>query len=99
MSKRLFEEVSFCASMDEMLQKAVAKHECLLHTKQGWTMDKESKVEIMCAVENLATRWMYRASLFAMHRTGSKTVEQLKKQKVVLEEDDLDMAWQTLEMS
>jgi hypothetical protein len=97
MTKRLFEEETFCKDTDDMLQKAVVKYGKLLFTKDGWTMDKQSKIEIMNAVENLATRWMYRASLFAMYRTQTKTLEQLKKQKVQLELDDLDMAWKTLE--
>ena len=88
----------FYAELDEILAKAVIKHERLLFHKDGWSIDDGCKQEIMDAVDNLKRRFIYRASLFAMHRSGAKNVEALKKQKIGVQEDDLEMAWKTLDM-
>jgi hypothetical protein len=90
--------VLFYAELDEILAKAVIKHERLLFHKDGWSIDDGCKQEIMDAVNNLEQRFIYRASLFAMHRSGAKNVEALKKLKIAPQEDDLEMAWKTLDM-
>lgn len=93
----IVDEDAFLAEMDEMLAKQVKKHERLLFQKDGWTMDAESKVEILHAMDNLARRLMHRASLFAMHRSAASNAEQMKKKKVKVQLDDLEFAWKSLE--
>ena len=97
-STAIFQQDSFYDELDAMLNKAVQKHERLLFHKQEWSMEDACKQEIMDALENLSHRLLYRASLFAMHRSGTDNVATLKKQKIVLREDDLEMAWKTLDV-
>lgn len=98
MTKRviLFDEKTFHTELEKLLQKQVKKHAALLFTEQEWTMESDCKQEIMNAVDNFVRRYLYRASLFAMHRTNATNVNGLKKRKVVMKEDDLELAWKTL---
>ena len=97
MKRPLIQEDAFKAEVTAMIEKQVEKHKLLLYQKSDWTMDEASQVEIMHAVDNLTRRLMYRASLFAMHRSGSSNLEQMKRKKVKIQLDDLEFAWKSIE--
>ena len=85
------------AMIDQLLEKACAKHERLLRKRNEWHMDDEMKDEIRIGANQLLRDWIHHASLFAMHRSQCDNKEQLKRRKVELLEEDLDLAWRSLQ--
>ena len=66
-----------------------------------WTVDQAVLDELYAAHQNLLQRWMQRASLFGAHRVlgpDKVSLDAMKRARVALTEDDLDVAWTTLEM-
>lgn len=92
----IYNRFTFNTLIEELLEKSAVKHARLLRKKRDWQMDDQAKEEIRMAANELCNKWFYHASLFAMYRTETTSKEQLKKRKVQVTEDDLDLAWQSL---
>lgn len=95
-TQKYTDPAAFEATLDQIMADICAKHEKLLQNT-NWTLSADAREQLFLVHENLARRFMHRCSLFAMHRTNTKP-ETMKKAKVALTEDDVNMAWQTLQM-
>ncbi len=95
-TEKYIEPSSFDKLIDALILENQQKYSGLLKP-QVWTVDADVRKELLDVSEALTLRLMHRSSLFAMHRTKT-TPEKMKKAKVVLTADDVDMAWKTINM-
>jgi hypothetical protein len=67
-----------------------------------WTIDDDVVAELYASHEHLLQRWMQRAALFAAHRVlgagGKVSLDAMRKARITLTTEDLEVAWTTLEM-
>lgn len=67
----------------------------------AWSIDEDVLTELYAAHKHLLERWMQRAALFAAHRVlgaGKVSLDAMKRARITLTTEDLDVAWTTLEM-
>lgn len=71
----------------------------LVKSKTPWSVDDDFVNEMYELADNLARQYMYRAYLFADHRTNGNSdlkVGKVSKKPLELKEADLYLAWETL---
>ena len=97
-AEKYLDPVQFNALLDELTSRAKEKNIELFKNKDAtWTISPEMRQQLLLVNESLLLRFMHRCSLLAMHRSDAKP-ETMKKKRVKLTEDDVDLAWKTLSM-